>query len=201
MTDINEVIFSRRSVRWFKQDPLPDDDIKEIISAGLRAPNAGGAQQWKFVVVTSDDMRKKILYYIKKGQMNYLLKMSRNPPDRNEIAKREDMLSRGMYDAPAYIIGMVDYSNRTLNDEYIKYERLWGFESVTLAMGNMMLLAWSKGYGTVFLTVPQLYEEDLKESLELPGNLEFVGIMAIGKPAEMPELTPRKPLSVTVIYK
>ncbi len=199
MTDIDEVIFSRRSIRWFKKDPLPDEDIREIISAGIRAPNAGGGEQWKFIIVTSDDMRKKILYYIKKGQMTYLLRMSRNSPDKNEIAKREDMFSRGMYDAPAYIMGMFDYSNRTLNDEYIKYERLWGFESVTLALGNMMLSAWSKGYGTVFLAVPQLYEEDLKESLGLPGKLELVGMIAIGRPAEMPELTPRKPLSITKI--
>ncbi len=52
MTDIDEVIFSRRSIRWFKKDPLPDEDIREIISAGIRAPNAGGGEQWKFIILT-----------------------------------------------------------------------------------------------------------------------------------------------------
>ncbi|MDG6931337.1 MAG: nitroreductase family protein [Nitrososphaerota archaeon] len=199
MADIKDVIFSRRSIRWFKKEPVPDKDIDDIISAGIRAPTASAGEQWHFVCVTSEENRKKMLSFIKKGQMAYLSRALRSAPAKNEIDKWNEMFVKGIYDAPAYIIGLLDYSTRTLNDEYINYERMWGIESVTLALGNMMLLAWSKGYGTVFIAVPKFYEEDLKESLGLPAKMEYAGMLALGKPAEMPELKPRKPLKITKI--
>ncbi|MGC8661034.1 MAG: nitroreductase family protein [Nitrososphaeria archaeon] len=199
MADLSEIIFSRRSIRWFKKDPVPDEDIREIVSAGIRAPTAGGGEQWRFISVTSRENREKILSFIKKGQMTYLSRVLRRTPDKNEISKWEEMFAKGIYDAPAYIIGLLDYSTRTLNDEYMEYERMWGIESVALALGNMMLLAWSKGYGTVYIAVPQFHDEELKAALGLPGRTEYVGMLALGKPDEMPELKPRKPLNITKI--
>ncbi|MBF0100204.1 MAG: nitroreductase family protein [Desulfobacterales bacterium] len=55
-TDVEKVIFQRRSIRAFKKDPLPDFMIRRILEAGRFAPSAGNAQPWKFVVVNSPEI-------------------------------------------------------------------------------------------------------------------------------------------------
>lgn len=47
-----EAISTRRSIRKFKDGPIPPEDVKEILAAAMMAPSAGNAQPWQFVVVT-----------------------------------------------------------------------------------------------------------------------------------------------------
>ena len=53
MTDIGifEAIHTARSLRRFKPDPVPEALITRILDAAIRAPSAGNAQNWAFVVV------------------------------------------------------------------------------------------------------------------------------------------------------
>jgi nitroreductase len=48
-----EAIRSRRNVRSFTDQPIPDDHLDEILEAGRRAPSSQNWQPWDFVVVTS----------------------------------------------------------------------------------------------------------------------------------------------------
>src|SRR4030043_1541309 len=49
---IERAIFERRSVRNFKEDPVPESYIRRVLEAGRFAPSAGNCQPWKFIVVT-----------------------------------------------------------------------------------------------------------------------------------------------------
>jgi nitroreductase len=55
-TEVEQVIFRRRSTRAFKKEPLPDHMIRRILEAGRYAPSAGNAQPWKFAVVNSPEI-------------------------------------------------------------------------------------------------------------------------------------------------
>ncbi len=44
-------ILKRRSVRWYKQEQVPEQLVKRILEAGRFAPSAGNCQPWKFVVI------------------------------------------------------------------------------------------------------------------------------------------------------
>lgn len=48
---LGEAIFSLRAIRRLKPDPIPDEDIRDILEAAIRAPNGGNAQPWHFLVV------------------------------------------------------------------------------------------------------------------------------------------------------
>lgn len=52
-----EAIRTRRSVRRFLDREIPREVIRDILAAGVRAPNGGNRQPWRFVVVTD---REKI---------------------------------------------------------------------------------------------------------------------------------------------
>ena len=53
-----EMINTRRSVRKFKADSISDQDIREILEAGMNAPSAGNEQPWHFVVLKGDTLQK-----------------------------------------------------------------------------------------------------------------------------------------------
>lgn len=52
LTGVEKVLYSRRSVRVYKPDPVPRELISRVIEAGRFAPSAGNCQGWKFTVVT-----------------------------------------------------------------------------------------------------------------------------------------------------
>ncbi|MBS1117460.1 MAG: putative dehydrogenase/NAD(P)H nitroreductase, partial [candidate division NC10 bacterium] len=50
--DTIEAIRTRRSIRRYTREPVPDDVIAEILKAAMSAPSAGNQQPWQFVIIT-----------------------------------------------------------------------------------------------------------------------------------------------------
>jgi nitroreductase len=55
-----KIIKSRRSVRSFRPEKIPPDTIKKVLEAGRWAPSGLNNQPWRFIVVTSEEMKSKI---------------------------------------------------------------------------------------------------------------------------------------------
>ena len=55
-----EVIEKRRSIRKFKDTPVPKDKILKMLEAARIAPSAGHRQPWHFVVVENKETIKKL---------------------------------------------------------------------------------------------------------------------------------------------
>ena len=53
--EVYECIRSRRTVRQYKPDPVPEAVIGKILRAGRWAPSSSNSQPWNFVVVTEPD--------------------------------------------------------------------------------------------------------------------------------------------------
>ena len=51
---LSEAVLGRRSIRKFKNQPVPEKDILEIIRLASHAPSAGNQQMWHFTVVGVD---------------------------------------------------------------------------------------------------------------------------------------------------
>lgn len=66
--EVFEAIMSRRSVRKYKAEPIPDEFIEKILEAGRWAPTGGNLQHWKFIIVEDP----KILGMIRKVSPGYL---------------------------------------------------------------------------------------------------------------------------------
>lgn len=58
--NIYDLIEKRRSVRDFREDPIPDDVLERILNAGRMAPSAHNAQDYKFIVVKDSFLKKEI---------------------------------------------------------------------------------------------------------------------------------------------
>ena len=59
-TMVEKLILERRSVRNFKERPVPDTLIRRVLEAGRFAPSAGNQQPWKFTVVTDRELINRL---------------------------------------------------------------------------------------------------------------------------------------------
>jgi nitroreductase len=58
--DALEAIFTRRSIRKYKDQEIPDDQIKILLSAAMNAPTAMNQKPWVFVVIDKKEILDKI---------------------------------------------------------------------------------------------------------------------------------------------
>jgi iodotyrosine deiodinase len=55
-----DLMGTRRSVRDFSSDPVPDSVIEAAVSAAASAPSGANVQPWRFVVVTSPERKRRL---------------------------------------------------------------------------------------------------------------------------------------------
>ena len=67
MTDILELISSRKSVRKYLDKHIPDEDLHKILEAGRLAPSWMNVQCWKFILVKNQEI-KDLLSELSIGQ-------------------------------------------------------------------------------------------------------------------------------------
>ncbi|MCJ7803153.1 MAG: nitroreductase family protein [Desulfobacterales bacterium] len=75
----------------------------------------------------------------------------------------------------------------------------YGRYDVTLAGGNMMTMATNLGLGTCWIGA--FDESKVKEILEIPENIEVIGLITLGYPGENAEVPPRVELEKTVHWE
>ncbi len=190
MLSVLEAIESRASVRFFKPDPVPREIIERIIEAGIRAPTAGGGEQWFFIVVTDESLRRRIHELLKEAHRIYAERVLRKPLPKEKVEKWLRYIESGEYLAPLYIAAYIDLRERLYSDEYEEFEKLMAIHSLCAAIENMILAAHSLGLGAVWLGVPLLMRERFDELLKPPEGCELQAIIAMGYPAE--EVRPRR---------
>src|SRR5262252_4233412 len=55
-----DAMYSARALRRLKPDPVPDEIVRQILDAAIRAPSVGNSQHWAFVVVRDSEQRRKL---------------------------------------------------------------------------------------------------------------------------------------------
>lgn len=58
--DAMEAILSRRSIRHYTNQPIPNEIIKELLRAAMSAPSAGNQQPWQLIVINERQMLDQI---------------------------------------------------------------------------------------------------------------------------------------------
>lgn len=58
--DIIEAIQKRRSIRSFKDELVPEDLVHKLLLSATSAPTAANCQPWEFIVISDEDVLKKI---------------------------------------------------------------------------------------------------------------------------------------------
>ncbi len=190
--ELMDVIESRASVRWFSDEPVKDEDLNEILKAGIRAPTAFGAEQWYFIIVKSGELRNKIHELLLKAHLEYYEKARLKGIDESRKKKLIERFNRGLHRSPIYIAVYVDLTRKVLKDEYSWLEIELAKQSASAAVENMILAAHNLGYGACWIGLALLVEEKLNEILKPPEKAKLLTLISIGRSAEEVKPRPRR---------
>jgi nitroreductase len=67
--DAIETIMTRRSIRRYTRQAVPDTVVHELLAAGMNAPSAGNQQPWQFIVIADPELRAAIPAFHPYAQM------------------------------------------------------------------------------------------------------------------------------------
>jgi len=56
--DLFEAIHSQRAIRHFKPDSVPEELIRQVLEAAIRAPSGANRQPWAFIVITDPGLKR-----------------------------------------------------------------------------------------------------------------------------------------------
>ena len=188
--DARECLLTRRSVRKYKSDPVPDEVLERVLECALAAPSAINLQHWHFVVLRSPEAMarlREIMVRVTEKFRPVLKDRFANHPET--VTETENFLVK-LGGAPACVLVYF------LKDSYP--DRDGAMQSVSAAIENLLLGAWAEGLGTCWMSAPQRmgFGGELREAFA-PDKGEFVAAVSLGWPDQMPKMPPRREGRVT----
>lgn len=194
LTETERLLYERRSIRLYKNKPVPRETLTRIIEAARFAPSAGNGQPAKFLVVTDPEVNKevdsicaRVLTKIKKAYVgenrwrkfliSLLSAISANKWDQRPIAAMEKVNQNNdsiTFGAPAVIHVLKD--KRGISNPDI---------CSALAAHNIVMAAHSLGLGTCYIgfiasTIP--YAPKVKKLLGIEYPYELLTTLCLGYP-------------------
>ncbi len=191
--DLHHFLRTRRSIRRFKSDPIPDSIIEDILTTATFAPSAHNRQPWRFSVVTdaAQPIKEKLAdEMIKKFQQE--LENDALPPE--EISKRVERSKDRILSAPVVIVLSVDMSNMDIypDKHRRKAEYIMATQSVANAGMQLLLASHAEGLGSVWVCSPLFAQKTVQDVLNLPKTWEPQAMYFLGYPIETPQARERK---------
>lgn len=179
---VAEAINSRVSIRKYVQEPMNQDDLREILALAGRAPSAWNAQTWRFAVVQTPELKEQLkAAAYGQGQITSAPAVIVVYSDMEDtLATVEETAHPGMGEEGRQ--GQRKTFDNAFGGQDVAQRGQWGLSQANIAFGFLMLAARSKGYDTV----PMLgfNPQAVKELLGLPEHVQFAGLLPIGKRAE-----------------
>lgn len=186
--EISEAIEKRRSIRKFKNDPVPDEHIRDLIESARLAPSGCNAQPWRFKIVKDLKTRTKLAEaahnqsFIAQAPVvivccadisGYLEGSESGIQDLGKIGAIEDrmvnIICSNLNETKKMDISEIGPSIAT---------------NVAIAVEHMVLRALDYGLGTCWIRA--LEEDKVSAIFGWDENIYVVALLPLGYPAEEP---------------
>ncbi|MGC9397846.1 MAG: nitroreductase family protein [Anaerolineae bacterium] len=198
MTTFEQLLRTRHSVRRFRPDPVLRSLVRQLLELATLAPSAHNAQPWRFAVLTTPAVRRRLAQAMA-ADFRRDLEADGVPPARVDALVSASIQTIG--DAPVVIVLSLSMANmdRYPDTRRQAAERDMAVQSVALAGGQLLLAAHAAGLGGVWLCAPRFCPETVRQTLTLPKTWEPQGLILLGHPDEPPPAEKaRRPLSDVV---
>jgi nitroreductase len=179
---LSQAIQERRATPSFDGTPIPAEDLKQILEAGLHAPSGYNMQPWRFIVVQSPEQKKRLrAASYNQGKVEEASAVIVACGDADGWRKDLDLMLQlgrkgGMpesYAAQAHS-SVPDYLSSFSSGQM----QAWLNKQVMLAFTHMLLMAEVMGYDTA--PMEGFEQEKVHEVLRLPLSYWAVALLAIG---------------------
>lgn len=169
---IEDLIKTRRSIRKYKDIPVPKKEIMKILEAARWSPSAHNSQPWRFVVIQKKSLIKNLSETLVKSSGSLLAGFN------VVLEKTANMIKN----VPLVIVvyNSCELSNRMakFGEPYFSTTKISEIQSVAAAIQNMLLMAHSLSLGSIWLTSPLFCENEINAIINTKGAL--LAILAFG---------------------
>jgi len=171
--DFYNVIKTRRSVRAYRSDPIPEEILNRVLDAARCAPSGNNCQPSRFILVTEPRVKQELAELCDKQTF---------------IAEAPTLIVACGCEIPPKSCSCVGNYGGYMG----KYSML---VNVAIAVDHLTLAARAEGLGTCWIGA--FDNEAIKEYLEVPGNVQVVALTPLGYPQGDPfrETEDRLPLT------
>lgn len=199
-----EAIKKRRSIRKFKDEPLSEKQIEQLIEAARLAPSGCNVQPWRFIIVTNKQLKRRL------RQASYNQKFIEDAPAvivccgdllswKNARKRTQEVLNKGdMHLNNECEIALKERIDKAVVAEI--HERIPStLLNVAIAIEHIVLEAVELGLGSCWI---RLFDENrIRQLLNLPEHICVVAILPVGVPDEEPAPRPRLSPSDIIMQK
>ncbi len=154
--NLEDIIYKRRTIRRFKQDPISLDKLKKLIDFARVAPMATNIQSLEFIIVENADIREKLFPLVNFAS---LLPQDQRTPEKGR-------------EPTAYIIVLVN----------TKIKRVLVDFNVGAAVENILLGAVNFGIGSCWMA--NINRNKIRELFEIPEYYDIKHVISLGYPDE-----------------
>jgi F420 biosynthesis protein FbiB-like protein len=196
--DKNALFKGRRSVRRFRDDPIPEDILAQVLEAATLAPSAHNSQPWRFAVLLSREVKERLAQAM---GADFLRDLTGDGVEPEEAQRQVERSRQRILGAPVAVVLCLD---RSIEDSYPEPRRqdashLMMTQSVALAGGTMLLAAHAHGLGGVWMCAPLFAPGAVRLALDLPEAWEAQALILLGYAEQAPER--RKRLAVEQVTR
>ena len=181
--ELFDALSSQRACRAFAPDPVPDDDLRQILEAATWAPSAENSQPWVFIVVRDAEVRAAVDDLARRlwhgGGRDHAAARIGGTPMLDAVDRAVEL---GFGGAPVLVVVGADTE---------RVHRQAMSASIFPAVQNLLLAATALGYGTTLMTLPTIDADSLRTAVALPEHVRPVAVVPLGRPAR-PLRAPRR---------
>jgi nitroreductase len=177
---MTETILNHRSIRKYRDKPVPESLMRNILEAGIRASTTGNMQVYSVIVTTDDSIKKQLV-----------------PCHFNQPM---------VVEAPVVLTFCADFNrfNKWCRQRKAKpgYDNFLSFMTAAidalLVAQNVCVAAEDSGLGICYIGTTTYSADRIIDILNLPVGVIPVTTLTLGYPDEEPELTDRLPLEAVI---
>jgi nitroreductase len=164
--DIYEAIYTTRSMRRLRPDPIPIDVQARILDAAIRAPSEPDGRRFRLVDDTEVRQQVAALY---RSVWEEFVDPTTIPPEFSRVFRSGDHLARHFAEVPLLLFG---------------FGREGGASSVYPALQNAMLAARADGVGSTLTTFLTFRRDQVHDVLGVPadGGWRMFACVTMGYP-------------------
>ena len=213
--ETTEAIHKWRSIRQYKNTPVPEASLKAVLEAGRRAPSWSNIQPWHFLVIEDAAMKAKLVKLARGqaviAQAPAVIAVCGDLSAWDKPKYREVLY--GLMEAKAIPVTKEIIDNFMLNDPILAIADRGPaiilartFEQLGIAYGFMGIEAVNQGLGMCIIgafgnEVTEAQKEmyaSIRTDLGIPDGMYLLTLLTLGIPDEAPPARPRKEFNAVV---
>ncbi|MBA02914.1 MAG: hypothetical protein CMQ36_02645 [Gammaproteobacteria bacterium] len=189
-----ETIYTSRALRRFKNEPVDDEVLFQLMDAAIRAPSGQNAQDWRFICIRDPKIKDKMHDWAQTPWLRYSARYADDPSEIDKLPRSQRLSLRSV----EHLVHHFKETPVVVLVLGLKDRHSTPGGSAFPAVQNLLLAARGLGLSGSVFNFPLSHESELRDLLEIPDSNQIYCVIPIGYPSDQHGPLKRKPVKEVV---